>query len=228
MTPSVSVDEELDELLQAPSASGPASARAAPAATPGHFLRNISDPFREIWCRHSPGQGRRTFADASPARLLDWVLPVDPFGPARGSVAVSHRTGGMAPAPCADATRMRNGPDTGHYTGGFGAQLDPSVSSLSAAGVWSSTTSCQGLEQYYVIASVSIRSPGGKSPPGFDSLPWGEDAVSRDFRARPTRRGPENRAVPGVRPPCAPAGLLRLSGHELTSIGESDHEFLAA
>src|SRR5580704_13979689 len=75
MTPSVSVDEELDELLQAPSASGPASARAAPAATPGHFLRNISDPFREIWCRHSPEQGRRNSAHASPAWLLDWSLP---------------------------------------------------------------------------------------------------------------------------------------------------------
>jgi hypothetical protein len=55
MTPSVSVDEELDELLQAPSTSGPRSTRAPPAATPGHFLRNISDPFWEIWCRHSPG-----------------------------------------------------------------------------------------------------------------------------------------------------------------------------
>jgi hypothetical protein len=26
-------------------------------AAPGHFLRNISDPFREIWCHHSAGLG---------------------------------------------------------------------------------------------------------------------------------------------------------------------------
>ena len=79
-----------------------------------------------------------------------------------------------------------------------------------------------------MIASVSIRSPGGKSPPAFDSLPWGDDAVSQDAWSRAIRRGPENRAAPGVRPPCAPAGLLRLSGHELTSCGESDHEFFGA
>src|ERR1700733_4481637 len=75
MTPSVSVDDEPAAPPQAPSTSGPRSARAPTAATPGHFLRNISDPFREIWCRHSPEQGRRNSADASPAWLLDWSLP---------------------------------------------------------------------------------------------------------------------------------------------------------
>jgi hypothetical protein len=54
MTPIVSVDDEAPEPPQALSTSDPRSARAAPTAAPGHFLRNISDPFREIWCRHSP------------------------------------------------------------------------------------------------------------------------------------------------------------------------------
>jgi hypothetical protein len=115
--------------------------------------------------------------------------------------------------------RMANGPDTRRYTGRIGAQLDPSVSSLCR---------CRGLEQYYVMASVSTRPLGGKSPPAFGSLPWGEDEVSHDALARATRRVPENRAVPDLRPPCAPAGLPRLSGHELTSCGESDHESLGA
>jgi hypothetical protein len=55
---------------------------------------------------------------------------------------------------------MADEPDTGHYTRSFGAQLDPSASSLCRY---------RGLEQYYMIVSVSTRSPEGKNPPAFDS-----------------------------------------------------------
>lgn len=114
----------------------------------------------------------------------------------------------MASAPYADAMRTASGPETGHYTRSFGAQLDPIVSSLGR---------CRGLEQYYVIASVSARSLGNKAPPAFGSLPLGEDEFSHDAFAKATRPGPENRAVPDVQPPRAPADLPRLSGHEPTS-----------
>src|SRR5580658_6462654 len=53
----------------------------------------MSDPFREIWCSHSLNRCDGTSAYASPARLLDWVLPVDSFLPALGSVALSLDTG---------------------------------------------------------------------------------------------------------------------------------------
>jgi hypothetical protein len=143
----------------------------------------------------------------------------------------------MAPALYADAMRMANGPDTGHYTRSFGAQLDPSVSSLCRCRGLEQYYVCRGLEQYYVCrgleqyyvkVSVSTRSLEGKNPAASDSLPWSEDEVSRYALARATRRVPASRAAPGVRPPCAPAGLPRLSGHELTSCGESDHESLGA
>ena len=114
----------------------------------------------------------------------------------------------MASAPCADATRTASGPNTGHCMRGFGAQLDPIISSLCR---------CRGLEQHYVIASMGARSRGDKNPPAFELLPWGNSEFSHDARARATRPVPEHRAVPDVQPPRAPADLPRLSGHEPTS-----------
>jgi len=104
--------------------------------------------------------------------------------------------------------RLARGPKAGHYTRSFGAQLDPGISG---------PCRCRGLEQHYVIASVSARSLGDKHPPAFESLPRGEDEFSHDAFARATRPLPQNRAVPGVQPPRARADRPRLSGHELTS-----------
>jgi hypothetical protein len=91
---------------------------------------------------------------------------------------------------------------------GFGAQLDPIISSLCR---------CRGLEQHHVIASVSAGFLGNKGRPAFGSLPWDEDEFSHDAFAKATRPVPERRAVPDVQPPRAPADLPRLSGHEPTS-----------
>jgi hypothetical protein len=115
--------------------------------------------------------------------------------------------------------RMANGPDTGHYTRRFSAQLDPRASDLCRCRGLEQRR-CRGLEQCYVMASVSTRSPEGKNLPAVDSVPGGEDEVSHDAFSRAAWRVPENRAGPGVRPPCAPRGLPRLPGHELTSRGE--------
>jgi hypothetical protein len=104
--------------------------------------------------------------------------------------------------------RTASGPNTGHYMRSFGAQPDPIISSLSR---------CRGLEQHYAIASVSAGSLGNKGPSAFGSLPWGKDEFSHDAFAAATRPAPENRAVPDVQPPRAPADLPRLSGHEPTS-----------
>src|SRR5580704_11175150 len=103
---------------------------------------------------------------------------------------------------------MASGPNAGHYTGSFGAQRDPSISG---------PCRCRGLEQHYVIASVSAGSLENKNPLACGSVPGGEDEFSHDAFARATRPGPENRAVPDVQPPRARADLPRLSGHELTS-----------
>jgi len=103
---------------------------------------------------------------------------------------------------------MASGPNTGLYTRGFGAQLDPFISSLSR---------CRGLEQFYVIPSLGARSLGNKGPPAFGSLPSGEGEFSHDALAKATRPVPEHRAVPDVQPPRAPADLPRLSSHEPTS-----------
>jgi hypothetical protein len=118
------------------------------------------------------------------------------------------RTRGVASAPCADAMRTASGPNTGHYMRGFGAQLDPIISSLSR---------CRGLEQHHAIASLSTGSLGNKGPSAFRSLPWAEGAFSHDASAKAARPVPEHRAVPDVQPPRASADLPRLSGHEPTS-----------
>ena len=85
--------------------------------------------------------------------------------------------------------RMASGPNTGLYTRGFGAQLDPFISGLSR---------CRGLEQFYVIPSLGARSLGNKGPSAFGSLPSGEDEFSHDALAATTRPVPEHRAVPDV------------------------------
>jgi hypothetical protein len=103
---------------------------------------------------------------------------------------------------------MTGGPNAGHHTQSFVAQLDPSISG---------PCHCRGLEQHYVMVSVSAIFLENKHPPAFVSLPGGEEEFSRDAFARATRPGPENRAVPDVQPPRARADLPRLSGHELTS-----------
>jgi hypothetical protein len=104
--------------------------------------------------------------------------------------------------------RMASGPNAGHYTGSFGAQLDPCISG---------PCRCRGLEQHYVIASVSAGSLENKNPLACGSVPGGEDEFSHDaFPGQPglgQRTAPFSmfsRHVPG-------ADLPRLSGHELTS-----------
>ena len=103
---------------------------------------------------------------------------------------------------------MASGPNAGHHTRSFGAQLDPIISSLCR---------CRGLEQHYVTASVTARFLRNKDPSALGSLPWGEDEFSHHAFTKATRPVPENRAVPDIQPPGAQADLPRLSGHELTS-----------
>jgi hypothetical protein len=152
-------------------------------------------------------------------------LPVGLFWPALGSVAFGLSAGEIylggsifsgRRAPYEDAMRMASGPETGRCVRSFGAQLDPSASSLCCRGLEQYYV-CRGLEQYYVIVSVSTRFLEGKTPPASDSVPGGEGEFSHDALARAIRQVPGNRALPDLRPPCAPVGLPRLSGHELTS-----------
>jgi hypothetical protein len=91
------------------------------------------------------------------------------------------------------------------------------ASALNLTPFISSLCRCRGLEQHYVIASVSGRFLGNKDPPASGSSPSGDDEFSHDAFARATRPVPENRAVPDVQPPRAPADVPRLSGHERTS-----------
>jgi hypothetical protein len=128
--------------------------------------------------------------------------------PALGSVALSLDTGEDHLGGSIFSGRCDRGRLRAIHGRGFGAQLDPIISSLCR---------CRGLEQHHAMASVSAGSLGNKGPSAFGSLPWVEGEFSDDAFATATRSVPEHRTVPDVQPARAPADLPRPSGHESTS-----------